>query len=453
MKRTAYKRYKPSGVAQPAEIPFGWSIRRGRFVYQVNARSPQARSLDPLDEVSFVPMESVGEYGGLTLDKSKPLDEIGSGYTEFQDGDVVVAKITPCFENGKGALAAGLQNGVAYGTTELHVIRAGVEADHRFLFYLSISQVFRVLGESEMYGAGGQKRVPTEFLKDFGVPLPSLEEQNHIVDFLDAKTAQIDALIDKKRSLIEALKEKRGALISRVVTRGLPPEAAKDAGLDPNPEMKDSGVEWLGQIPVHWETPPLYARYSVELGKMLSEAKITGECLLPYLRNVDVQWNCINFDGLLEMDIHPSEYARYTIRSGDLLVCEGGEVGRAAIVGSIDGVIGYQKALHRLRVLKGGECQQYMCFVFEWAARTGIFNAGGISTIAHLTGEQLRKYRFPKPPVFEQEKIASYLAVESARIDALINEVKTAIDRLTEYRQSLITAAVTGKIDVRRIAA
>jgi type I restriction enzyme S subunit len=283
-------------------------------------------------------------------------------------------------------------------------------------------------------------------------PVPPVDEQQTIAHFLDAKIAQIDALVAKKRQLIDKLKEKRQALIARTVTRGLPPEAAKAAGLEPNPEMKDSGVDWLGEIPVHWATPPLYARYSVELGKMLSEAKITGQHLIPYLRNVDVQWNIINFQDLPEMDISPAEYPRYTIRTGDLLVCEGGEVGRASIVGKFDGVIGYQKALHRLRALRVDEDPFFMCFLLEWAAQAGVFNAGGISTIAHLTGEQLRKYRFPNPPQNEQQLIVQYLQRETEKNSHLQREVETAITRLTEYRQALITSAVTGKIDVRGLA-
>lgn len=100
-------------------------------------------------------MEAIGENGGLNLVSTKPLDEIGITYTEFQDGDVVVAKITPCFENGKAALAEGLTNGAAFGTTELHVLRPLPVLDRRLLFYLIISSVYRKTGEAEMHGAGG----------------------------------------------------------------------------------------------------------------------------------------------------------------------------------------------------------------------------------------------------------------------------------------------------------
>lgn len=197
--------------------------------------------------VSFVPMEGVGEYGGLSLDKEKTLDDIGDGYTYFADGDVVIAKITPCFENGKGALAAGLTNGAAFGTTELHVVRAGPNLDRCFLFYLTISPGFRDLGEAHMYGAGGQKRVPEAFIKDFRTPLPPLDEQRAIVRFLDAKTAEIDALIARKQRLLELLAEQRSALITKAVTKGP----------NPNAPMKPSGLPWLGDIPAHWEVKRL----------------------------------------------------------------------------------------------------------------------------------------------------------------------------------------------------
>ncbi|HRM70076.1 MAG TPA: restriction endonuclease subunit S [Thauera phenylacetica] len=213
------------------------------------------------------------------------------------------------------------------------------------------------------------------------------------------------------------------------------------------PDYKDSGVEWLGEVPGHWATPPLYLRYSVELGKMLDSSRITGDHLVPYLRNVDVQWGRINFDDLPEMDIEASEYGRYTVAPGDLLVCEGGEVGRAAIVPERSSTIGFQKALHRLRALADDEHPAFMYFTLSWAALRGVFNQGGLSTIAHLTGEQLRKYRFPKPPITEQARIAAFLDRETAKIDALVAEQQNLIALLKEKRQALISHAVTKGLD------
>jgi type I restriction enzyme S subunit len=213
--------------------------------------------------------------------------------------------------------------------------------------------------------------------------------------------------------------------------------------------MKPSGIEWLGDVPSHWVTPSLYVRYSSELGKMLDSSKITGDHLIPYVRNVDVQWGAINLDDLPFMDIREGEYQRYTLKAGDLLICEGGEVGRAAIVPTMNGVFGYQKALHRLRALNKDENTKFMYFTLLWAANTGVFNLSGSSTIAHLTGEQLRKYRFPKPPIAEQAAIVAYLDTETAKLGTLTTEAQRAIDLLQERRAALISAATTGKIDVR----
>jgi type I restriction enzyme, S subunit len=453
VKYRPYPKYKSSGIEWLGDVPHHWDVKRGRYCMRVNPRSHRLRQLKPEDEVSFIPMEAVGENGGLNLDVTRPLGEIGSSYTEFEDGDIVVAKITPCFENGKGALASGLQNGVALGTTELHVLRPLPHLEGRFLFYLTMSSVYRKMGEAEMYGAGGQKRVPHEFNKDFAIPLPPRNEQRVIARFIEAQTARLETLMTTRRELIEKLKEKRTALISRTVTRGLPPKAARPAGLKPHPKLKPSGIEWLGDIPQHWTTPPLYVRYSIELGKMLNEGRISGDHLVPYLRNIDVQWDRIDLEDLPEMGITPGERERYTVAPGDLLVCEGGEVGRAAIVQTLPQSLGFQKALHRMRPKTASEVQRFMYYTLLWASAAGVFIAeGNPNTIPHLTGEKLRRYRFPTPPPEEQTAIARYLDRETTKIDRMVEKVEAAIERLQEYRTALITAAVTGKIDVRETA-
>ncbi|MCX8097615.1 MAG: restriction endonuclease subunit S [Casimicrobiaceae bacterium] len=209
---------KDSGVEWLGQIPAHWEVRRLRFAVALNPVPTGAVKLPKDAEVSFVPMEAIGEYGGLDLRQTKSLGEIGTGYTYFADGDVIVAKITPCFENGKGAFAAGLTNGSAFGTTELHVLRPRDGLDRRYLFYGTVQPAFRRLGEAEMYGAGGQKRVPESFVENFRHPIPPINEQHAIAAFLDRETAKIDALIAKVREAIERLKEYRTALISAAVT-------------------------------------------------------------------------------------------------------------------------------------------------------------------------------------------------------------------------------------------
>lgn len=208
---------KDSRVVWLGEIPAHWVPKRLRFCMNTNPSKGEIKLSD--DElVSFVPMEAVGEFGGLNLDTEKELGDIGGGYTYFADNDVVVAKITPCFENGKGAIARGLKNGIAFGTTELHVMRSGDALLPDYLFHLTMSHPFRCIGESEMYGAGGQKRVPETFLKDFRIGLPPMNEQQDIVEYINKVNTKLDLQMQKATDVISRLVEYRSTLITNAVT-------------------------------------------------------------------------------------------------------------------------------------------------------------------------------------------------------------------------------------------
>jgi type I restriction enzyme S subunit len=177
---------------------------------------------------------------------------------------------------------------------------------------------------------------------------------------------------------------------------------------------------------------------------MLDEKRITGEHLVPYLRNIDVQWDRINVEDLPKMDVGPHEHERYLLRNGDLLVCEGGEVGRAAIWLNGLAECAYQKALHRLRPHDAGQDPRYLFYTLRFAVDRGVFEANGNpNTILHLTGQQFRTYRFPNPPADEQREVAAFLDRETAKIDALVAEQQRLIELLQEKRQAVISHAVT----------
>jgi len=143
------------------------------------------------------------------------------------------------------------------------------------------------------------------------------------------------------------------------------------------PSYRDTGMEWLDQIPSHWTLPPLYLRYEVLLGKMLDAKAITGEHLLPYVRNVDVQWDRVNVSELPQFDVAPEEIDRFTLRDGDLLVCEGGEAGRTAQWRGELEQCGFQKAIHRLRALSASEDVRFFYYTMRFASATDIFVADG----------------------------------------------------------------------------
>lgn len=197
--------------------PETWKVKRLRFDIETNPSKAEIQ-LDERELVSFIPMEAVSAGGGLDLSNERMISEVSSGYTYFADGDVVVAKITPCFENGKASIAENLHQGIAFGTTELHVLRCKENILNKFLFFIIQSDKFMKYGESEMYGAGGQKRVPERFIKNYLIALPPLDEQQEICDFIEGQLSHLDGLVEKVESTISTFNEYRSTLITQVVT-------------------------------------------------------------------------------------------------------------------------------------------------------------------------------------------------------------------------------------------
>lgn len=205
-----------------AFINYSLSEAKGELVKMknhviVNPTKKAVSNTDLNDTVSFVPMEAISEDGKLTL-QEKRYEEVKDGFTYFKDGDVVLAKITPCYENGKAGVMKDLKNGFGFGTTEFMVLRPKHSILADYLYYLIYSDKFRKSGEVEMRGTAGQKRVTTGFVRNYEFPLPSLEIQRKIVGLLNKKIDFFDSAIKKAESSIQLLQELKSSLISNVVT-------------------------------------------------------------------------------------------------------------------------------------------------------------------------------------------------------------------------------------------
>ncbi|NJE74085.1 restriction endonuclease subunit S [Pseudoflavonifractor sp. SW1122] len=269
----------------------------------------------------------------------------------------------------------------------------------------------------------------------------TVQEQRCISDYLDRKCSQIDSIIARQQEVIEKLKAYKLSVITEAVTKGLNPDV----------HMKDSGIEWIGKIPEHWTIHKFCWDYCAMLGKMLDAKRITGEGLHPYIKNADVQWDSINFENLDEMDFSDEEKERYTISPGDLMVCEGGEIGKCAIVpDDIPEGIYYQKALHRVRKRHPDSGNIYfLSKVIYCMAKNNCLNTSPEkATIAHLPGDALSQLRIPTPPISEQGQIAEYLSGKCMEIDRLSARKQETIDKLIRYKKSLIYEVVTGKKEV-----
>jgi type I restriction enzyme, S subunit len=436
-----YDGYKDSGVEWLDEVPKHWRIASLRHGLAKIFNGLTVTQVDPGE--GTVPVTRIETISAGVIDEKKlgyiPASE-ARGDRRLQVGDIVFSNINSL--NMIGNCAVYLGGGTIYAGMNLLVLRPSNDVSHEWLAWVIRCPLFRQTVESLAKPAINQASISQGSLLSILIATPPLSEQSTIAAFLDRETAKIDALVEEQKRLIELLKEKRQAVISHAATKGL----------DPNAPMEDTGIEWLGEVPQHWEVRRVGYRYEVQLGRMLNEERAQGENMKPYLRVVDVQWNSINVHDLPQMDFPADAQARYRLRVGDLLVNEGGSyVGRSAIWhGELEECY-YQKALHRLRPHDDSrDTAEFFLYVMEMATQLGVFVAGGNqTTIDHLTAEQLRSYRFAFPPLIEQCEIALHLRAQLARLQSLIGEAEAAIALLQERRTALISAAVTGKIDVR----
>jgi type I restriction enzyme S subunit len=211
--------FKPSGVEWIGDIPEHWDATKLKRVVSFNPSKSETRA-NPADEekVVFLPMENISVNGDIDCSEKRALSEVWNGFTYFRRGDVVVAKITPCFENGKGAYLKGLESDFGFGTTELIVLRPSKAIDGAFLRFLTSTKQFLLLGEQYMTGAAGQQRIPSDFVKNYPIGLPPIDEQLEILEHIQEKSAEIDQAISRAQSEIELMREYRTRLISDVVT-------------------------------------------------------------------------------------------------------------------------------------------------------------------------------------------------------------------------------------------
>ena len=212
-------RLKPSGIEWLGEMPAHWEVWRLKHAATLNpSRAESHNSLMPDTPITFLPMERVSPDGRIDPQEILPASKVWNGFTYFRRNDVLVAKITPCFENGKGTYLHSLPTEIGFGSTEFHVLRAKSFVSPQFLYLLTKVSDFRRLGADAMTGAAGQQRVPASFVANYSIPLPPLAEQTAIVEHLEKATADINAATHRAHREIDLLKEYRTRLIADVVT-------------------------------------------------------------------------------------------------------------------------------------------------------------------------------------------------------------------------------------------
>ncbi|WP_078661746.1 MULTISPECIES: restriction endonuclease subunit S [Streptomyces] len=408
---------------------------RLRHLAQINPGTPPFDRLPDDEEMTFLPMEAVWPDSRLDISQRRVKKSVSTGYTRFQNGDILVPKITPTFEAGRAVLIQGLFGGVGAGTTELHVLRPGRDIDPRFLLYVVNTHRFLKLGQAEMYGVAGQQRVPDSFLRDLPVLLPSLSEQRRIVEFLNTETARIDGILRARTEQLSLLQDRRAALKTQSVTYSEP-----DAVHHPI----------LGSLNPEWKVVPLRRVLpAINVGVVINPSHYFTDSGVPFIHGFNVREGFISMTGMKYMTAESNEaHRRSKVYAGDVLVVRAGATaGRASMVG--DEFNGANCA--SVLILRKSETvyPRYLeAFINSMPGKGQVsFSQYGAAQEVISAG-QVGSFLMSVPPLREQASRLSRLAAATARTVTLEEKLQRQVRLLQERRQSLITAAVTGQFDV-----
>lgn len=428
-----YPSYKDSDVGWLGEVPAHWDVQP-LYSSVVERNEPNKGMVeDNLLSLSYgrIVQKDITSNDGL-------LPESFETYQVVRPGDIVF-RLTD-LQNDKRSLRSAIVEETGIITSAyLAVVPRG--PDSKYMSYL-----FRAYDVTKVfYSMGGGLRQSMKFadLKRMPTLLPSPEEQVAIATFLDRETAKIDALVAEQRRLVELLKEKRQAVISNAVTQGLNPDAP----------MKPSGIEWLGDVPVHWRTTKLkfVTEFIVDCPHETPTYSEDGEYLV--IRTADLDEGRI--DDSMMFRVSEPEYLnrirRASLLDGDIVYGREGERwGHAALVKE-SGRFCLGQRMMQFRASEG-VCPEYLMWALNAEAT---YLQGQLDTVGatspHVNVWTIRNYDLAHPPIEEQRKIGSFLGRQTRQFDTLTAEAQRAIDLLQEHRTALISAAVTGQIDVRAL--
>jgi type I restriction enzyme S subunit len=437
MNMQQYERYKDSQDAWLGRVPAGWEVRRADFVIKSRKLQISDGDLENMDVYHYaIPTVQTTGVGAIEEGES-----INSNKLIINEPQVLVSKLNP--RKATVTIAEPHDEYLTVASTEF-VPLIPYDSEIRYLYYVWKSQKVtdRLSSFVQSVTRSHQRCEPAEITK---IPWawPTLNEQSCIADFLDRKTAEIDTLIAKKRRLLDLLSEKRTALITRAVTQGLNPDVP----------MKDSGIDWLGEIPAHWSVPLLRhvaeVRGGVTKGRKLPELEIIE---VPYLRVANVQDGFLDLGDIKNIEVSIPEFTQYSLQPGDVLMNEGGDndkLGRGAVWrGEIEPCL-HQNHVFAVRP-KIPNLSEWLALLTQSKYGKHYFwmTAKQSTNLASISSSNIKRLPVILPPESERTAIVDYASKELNRFDVQNEKISLAISKLKEYRSGLITNAVTGQIKV-----
>lgn len=424
-----YESYKDSGVQWLGEIPSHWDVKRMKFVVANVGDKIDAKESD----LRYFGLENIESFTGKLLD-SVELESEGIGH-RFQKDDVLFGKLRPYLAKVFLAQEEGLSS------TEALVFRSSEVIYPKFLSYYCLSQDFINEVNGTTFGSK-MPRASWDDISSFRMVYPSLDEQKFIADFLDKRLAQVDALIVKQETLLEKLAEQRVALISHAVTKGL----------NPTVEMKKTGIKWIGDIPKHWKIMGLKKSLaSIVDYRGKTPEKVEQGVFLVTARNIKNGFIDYSLSKeYVEKDLYLDIMSRGLPEIGDVLLTTEAPLGEIAQIDKTD--IALAQRIIKFRGKKDVINNTFLkYFMLSRSFQDSLYTYSSGSTAIGIKAERLSYLKVAVPPLEEQEIISNFIAEGVHDIDGMVDKVHQTIQVLREYRSTLITQVVTGKIDVRNL--
>lgn len=382
-------------------------------------------------EVSFVPMESL--RNGTIDYQDIPFKEAKGKYTYFSDGDLLVAKVTPCFENGNIAIANEMKEGIGFGSSEIFVLRMDKKVLNTYMFYITQSGKFQDGACATMCGVGGLKRISPLFMRTYELDIPSLSNQQRIVDYLDEKLAKINkriTVLEKQQDVYARLKK---SVIHQAVT----------CGLNHNVSFKDSGIEWMGMIPEHWEVKrikdlcPFVCRGATPDYVDDSNYKVMNQAIFSTGK---LNHNIVRYSSYMKPEAK--------IENGDLLIAStgGGVLGKLYYFDDSDTNFYADSHVTIIRNRKNPIITKFLFYYFSLGFEMiNACFAKGSTNQTELQRDKLIAFELAMPPLEEQKQIIAYLDEKCAKIDAAIKNIGNQIDASKRLKRALINEVITGQ--------
>lgn len=425
-----FSEMKDSGILGCGSIPSHWETIPLKYVALLDGKV-DVSNIAPEDMVSFAPMECVRNDKRIPRTALKSKDN--GTYSSFCNGDIAIAKVTPCFENGNICMMESLENGYAFGSSELFSVRPQ-KIVGRYLFYSLQTPYFLDGGAATMTGVGGLKRVSSYYMKNVKIVLPPLSEQSAIAAYLDTQCAKIDEIIVQAKASIEDYKQWKASIIYEAVTKGL----------DPNVEMKDSGIEWIGRMPSDWAI--------IRVKNLLTEINDRSETGSEEPLSMSQVLGIVPSSTIAVANPATSYVGAKIVQPNDLVFNKLKAHLGVFAVSNYDGLVSPDYAVYRANERANPKFLEYLFKTPNCIQEFKKYITGVGAGLSRLYTSDLFNIKVALPVIDVQKHIIEYLNDFCSQADALIGEKQSLIDDLESYKKSLIYEVVTGKRRVENIS-